>query len=151
MPSTKLGVVSVGRTKLAMAVAGAVLVLLGVVAAVTMRSDGGRDRVDTVAASEAPGHTPTSVGAAPATASDVTPTTKAPGAPTITGAPSRAPATATTPPSVPRTPQEVQQFIAGMTAQLQAATATDGSTAPVTKEQIEARVRAQLKLLGINL
>ncbi len=45
----------------------------------------------------------------------------------------------------------MQQFIAGMTAQLQVATATDGSTAPVTKEQIEAQVRAQLKLLGINL
>lgn len=127
-----------GRMKRGIAAGGAALVLLGVVAAVTLRSDGDPNRARTVGAIEAP---------RPAMPSAVTPTTEAPGAPTQT----KVPATATAPPSVPRTPQEVLQFIAGMTAQLQASTATDGSTAPVTKEQIEAQVRAQLKQLGINL
>jgi len=133
-----------------MALAGAVLVLLGLVVAVTMRIDAGRNHTATVAASRA-AVDPTPAGAVPATPSAVIPTTAAPAAPTATKAPSSSPATATPLPPVPRTPQEVQQFISGMTAQLQAATATDGSTAPVTKEQIEAQVRAQLKLLGINL
>ena len=132
------------RMKLGMAVGGAVLVVLGVVAAVTMRGDSGLDRSPAVAAREAPGQTPT-----PAQA--VTPVADAPGTATTAKEPGKAPAQATTAPSVPRTPLEIQQFIAGITAQLQAPTATDGSTAPVTKEQIEAQVRAQLHQLGIKL
>lgn len=144
-----------GRMKLGIAVGGVAFVLLGVVAAVTMRSDSSPSRTQPVA-SESQGGTPTSIGAtasAASAASATTPTTKAPGAPTTTKAPSKATASAVTPPSVPRSPEEVQQFITALRQQLQASAATvaNGSTAPVTKEQIEAQLLAQLKQLGINL
>lgn len=137
------------RMKQAIAAGGAVLVLLGVVGSVTIWSDDGLNRSPTVAAREAPGET-TSDGVAPTLSSAATPTIKESGAPPTTQQPSKAPARATTTPSVPRTPQEVQQFVAGMTAHLQVSTATDGSTAPVTKEQVEAQVRLQLQQLGIH-
>jgi hypothetical protein len=143
---------SMGRMKLGIAVGGVAFVLLGVVAAVTMRSDSSPSRTQPVA-SESQGGTPTSIGATASAASATTPTTKAPGAPTTTKAPSKATASAVTPPSVPRSPEEVQQFITALRQQLQASAATvaNGSTAPVTKEQIEAQLLAQLKQLGINL
>lgn len=154
-----------GRMKLGIAVAGAAIVLLGVVATVTMRSDGGTNRATTVAnqasepgtatavttvAPSAPASTPVTQ-PAPATKapSQTSPAPKAPSAPATTVAGTNAPAAAVTPPSIPRSPQDVQQFIAGMTAQIQATAASNGN-APVTKEQIEAQIRAQLQQLGIT-
>jgi hypothetical protein len=159
----KLGVVlSMGRMKVGVAVAGVLVVLLGVGTLVTMRSDGGSTHANRVASSDISGNDPapvvttivTAVPAAPPAQAATTPATKAPAAapsaPATTKAPTTAPATATTPPSVPRTAQEIQQFMAGLTAQLQATTASNGGP-PLTKEQVEAQVRESLKLLGITL
>jgi hypothetical protein len=164
----KLGVVlSMGRIKVGMAVAGVLVVLLGVGTFVSMRSDGGSTHANSVVnSSAAPGNDPapvvtTIVTAAPATGSAnqpakaaTTPATKAPtaapSAPATTTAPAKAPATATTPSSVPHTPQEIQQFIAGLNAQLQSSASANGGP-PLTKEQVEAQVRESLKLLGITL
>lgn len=146
-----------GRMKLGIAVAGAVVVLLGVVAMVTMRSDGGTDRATTVASQASDASTvPAVTTGAPQVAvtqpaAQPTATTKAPNAPVTTAAPAKAPAAAATPASIPRSPQDVQQFIAGITAQLQATAAANGNTTPMTKEQVEAQVRAQLQQLGITL
>jgi hypothetical protein len=41
--------------------------------------------------------------------------------------------------------QDIQQLIAGIQAQITAPSATPGSTAPLTAEQIEARIREELK------
>jgi predicted lipid-binding transport protein (Tim44 family) len=140
--------------KIGIAVAGAVIVLLGVVAMVTMRSDGSTNRATTVAsqASE-PGTAPVVTTVTPkAPATQPAPTTKAPTAPATTAVPAKAPATATatTPVSAPTSVQDVQQLIAGMTAQLQASAAANGTNTPMTKEQVEAQVRAQLAQLGIT-
>ena len=146
-----------GRMKLGIAVAGAVVVLLGVVAMVTMRSNGGSDHATNVA-SQSPATTVAS-GASyvsptvpPMTAAPKGATPKAPPAPATTSA---APATAApangTPTSVVPQPsaQDIQKLIAGITAQIQAPAAT-GTTAPLTAAQVEAQVREQLKQLGIT-
>lgn len=114
-----------GRMKLGIGLAGAVIVLLGVVAMITMRSDG----------------SPTHATVARNSTASTSPSVAAP----------TAAANATTPTSTVAQPsvQDVQKLIAGLTAQIQASPTTDGST-PLTKEQVEAQVRAQLKQLGIT-
>lgn len=143
-----------GRTKIGIAVAGAVLVLLGVVTMVTMRSDSG------------PGHATNLASQGPATtvvqgASYVSPTVvpitvpavKAPAPPTTPqAAPNTAPANGKPSATVPQpSAQDIQKLVAGITAQLQAAPpVATGGTAPLTKVQIEAQVKAQLAQLGIT-
>jgi hypothetical protein len=66
----------------------------------------------------------------------------------------KAPAATATPDSsdaAKATPEEVQTVIAGILAQVTAAPGGTGTTKPMTTEQVEAFVREQLKLLGINL
>ncbi len=150
-----------GRMKVGIAVAGVVVTLLGVVAAVTMPSDSSSNHVSTVAGAPSgdgsvPAETaiaPEVSGTTPAPAAPAGSAAKAPGAPAPTAnTPGTAPAAATSP-SVPPSPsvQDVQRIIAGITAQVTASAAGKGGAAPLTKEQIEAQVRAQLKQLGINL
>lgn len=148
-----------GRMKLGVALAGAVVVLLGVVAILTMRSDGGSDRAIKVATDKTettvsplasyvsptvpPITTPVPTTAARAKqSSGTTPTTAAPAksAPVSGG-----PASSVPQPSV----QDIQKLIAGITAQIQASPAT-GTTAPLTAEQVEAQVREQLRQIGIT-
>lgn len=148
-----------GRKTVGMAVAGVLVVLLGVGTLVTMRSDGGSTHAKTVANSAASGNDPalvdtTIVNAVPATQpAATTPTTKAPtAAPSATAttkAPTKAPTASTLPASAPRTAQEIQQIIAGLSAQIQASASANGGP-PLTKEQVEAQVRESLKLLGIK-
>ena len=109
------------RRKLAIAAAGLIVVLLGVVAAATIGGHSGPNRAATVASQ--PG----------ATASD------APG--TRTG-------TQLTLPAQP-TVQDVQKVLAGIMAQM-APPAGAATTVPLTKEQVEAELREQLRLLGIS-
>ena len=141
-----------GRMKVGIALGGVVVALLGVVAAVTMRSDGSSDA--TKVASQGPASTVAAVGStvAPggsATTAATTPATtaKTSGATATTKAPSTtAPAKSGTASTVSQPSlQEIQQLIAGITAQITAPPATPGSTAPLTAEQIEARVREELK------
>ena len=150
-----------GRTKAGIALAGVVVTLLGVVAAVTMRSDGGSDATKvasqgsatTVAATVespiAPDGSATTASTAPAATSNLsgrTATTKAPSTPTP--AKSGVPSTVSSQPSL----HEIQQLIAGITAQIMAPAATPGSSAPLTAEQVEARVREELRTkYGITL
>jgi predicted lipid-binding transport protein (Tim44 family) len=156
----KLGVVlSMGRRTVGIAVAGVLVVLLGVGTLVTMRSNGGSSNAKPVVNSAASGNDPAPVDTTIANAvpakqpAATTATTKAPtaasGASATAKAPEKAPAAATTPSSVPRTPQEIQQFVAGITASLQASL-TNSNVAPLTKEQVDAQIREQLKLLGIT-
>ena len=153
-----------GRAKAGIAVVGVLMTLLGVVALVTTQSNGSSrpagtvsgaasgeatttgSPVDATVAPAAPGEN-TSASVAPATASTGS---KAPNAQTPTTASGKAPAAAAPPSGTARpTPEQIQATIAGITAQLQASAARNGG-APVTKEQIEAELRAQLKQLGIN-
>lgn len=142
-----------GQMKIGIIVAGVVVTLLGAVAAVTMRSNGGSNHVNTVA-NVAPGDTkpPALASIIPTTlAPQPVPTTDAPStAATTTKAPANAPA-ATTPSSIVSQPsaQDVQKIIAGITAQVQSSAATTG--APLTKEQVDAQVRALIRQLGINI
>ena len=143
-----------GRTKASIAVAGAVTVLVGVVAAVAMGT-GGSDHVtrrSDQAAATAPG----------SGASYVSPTV-----PPITAAPAKVPGATSTPGTpattaaantAPRTPsqvgaqpsaQDIQKLIAGLTAQMQSPSTT-GGTAPLTQAQVESQIREQLRLLGIT-
>jgi hypothetical protein len=100
--------------KVGIAAAGMVVVLLGVVAAATMRSDSGTNPAVTVA------------GQAPASSLPATQPATIPAQPTV---------------------QDVQAVIAGLMANM---TPPAGTGAPVlTKEQVEAQMREQLRLLGI--
>ena len=110
------------RLKVGIAAAGMAVVLLGVVAAATMRGDSGSNRAVTVA-SQVPAETPTSVGPAPA---------------------SSVPALAQ--PTV----QDVQKVLAGIMANMAPPAGTTGTTAPLTREQIESQLREQLKVFGIT-
>jgi len=150
-----------GRLKLGIAVGGVVLALLGVVALTTMRSDGGATHATPVAsgvsenatvpnvttvAPSAPATQPATTAKPAQNATNATATTKAPAAtaaPAATGAPS------VTIPAQP-TAQDIQKVIAGITAEVLAPANTSASTQPLTKEQVEAKVREQLKQLGIT-
>lgn len=109
------------RMKFGTAAAGVIVVLLGVVAVATMGGDNGRNRAVTVA--NQPG-------------------TKVAGAP---AARNGAQMTLSPQPTV----QDVQKVLAGIMAQM---TPPPGAatTASLTKEQVEAELREQLKLLGIT-
>lgn len=141
-----------GRTKIYIAVAGVIVTLLGVMAAVVMRSDSGTKRVAAVA-TQAPADTSNPGVAAVLPSAPATQPGSAGRAPSAPATTAKGTAAKTAPPvSVPAQPsaQEIQKIIIGITAQAQAAAATNGSLAPVTQEQIEAQVRAQLKQLGIT-
>ena len=71
--------------------------------------------------------------------------------PSASGADQSTPADAATLATVPQpSAQDLQNLIAGITAQLQVPPASPGSSVPLTQEQIEAQVREQLKQLGIT-
>jgi hypothetical protein len=140
-----------GRMKAGIALAGVVVALLGVVAAVTMRSDGSAEA--TKVASQGPASTVAAVGSTvapggsePAAASSPATTAKPSGATATTKASPTAPARSGSPSTVSQpSVQDIQQLIAGIQAQITAPSATPGSTAPLTAEQIEARIREELK------
>lgn len=141
-----------GRMKIGIVVAGVVVTLLGAVAVVTMRSNGGSNHVSTVA-NVAPGDAkaPALASVIPTTlAPQPVPTTNAPSTPATTKAPASAPA-ATTPSSIVSQPsvQDIQKIIAGITAQVQSSAVTNG--APLIKEQVDAQVRSMLKQAGIDI
>lgn len=48
------------------------------------------------------------------------------------------------------TPQDVERIMAAITASMAPPAGTTGTTTPLTKEQVEAQLREQLKLLGIT-
>ena len=137
-----------GRTKASIAIAGAVIVLVGVVAAVAMGAGGSDNLATRSGQAAAPG----------SGASYVSPTV-----PPITAAPATVPGATSTPrtPAVTKAPgansavgaqpsaQDIQKLIAGLTAQMQAPSTT-GGTAPLTEAQVAAQVREQLRLLGIT-
>jgi hypothetical protein len=50
----------------------------------------------------------------------------------------------------PPSPEQVQAIIAGLTASILAPSGTDPGAKPITKEQVEAQLREQLKQLGIT-
>lgn len=143
-----------GRMKLGIAVAGVVLTLLGVVAFAMTRSDGSTNHATSVASgvstdATAPVAT-TPAAATPATQPAVA--TTAPSAkstPATTKAPATKPAPSVTVPAQP-TPQDIQKVIAGITAEVLAPADTTASTKPLTKEEVEAKLREQLKQLGIT-
>jgi hypothetical protein len=144
-----------GRMKVGIAVAGVIVALLGVGAAVATRSDGGSKHADPVAstaavdASTTPGVTVVPTPVSPASAPAPAPNAKT--APTTTA---RVAAGATSNPGVapPGHPsaEDIQKVIAGLTSQLLAPADTSATTQPLTKAQVEAQLRAQLKQLGIT-
>jgi hypothetical protein len=144
-----------GRFKLGIAVAGVVVTLLGVVAFTTMRSDGGAGHATTAASGVSEDATvpvaTTKAPSAPATqpATTVKPAQSATNAPATTKAPAATAAPSVTVPAQP-TAQDIQKVIAGITAEVLAPANTSANTQPLTKEQVEAKVREQLKQLGIT-
>ena len=111
------------RLKVGIAAAGVVLVLLGVVAAATMAGGDGSNPAVTVASQTA--------------AETLTPAGPAPAAGTGTQA------TIPAPPTV----QDVQKVLAGVMANM---APPSGASAPLTKEQVEAELREELRRLGIT-
>lgn len=111
------------RLKVGIAAAGVVLVLLGVAAAATMRGGNGSNPVVTVA-SQTAAETPTSAGSTPAA-----------GTGTHAAVPSQ--------PTV----QDVQKVLVGVMANV---APPSGASAPLTKEQVEAELREELRRLGIT-
>lgn len=144
-----------GRLKLGIAAGGVVLALLGVVALTTMRSDGGATHASPVASGVSENATvpvvTTVAPSAPATwpATTAKPAPNATNGPATTKAPTATAAPSVTVPAQP-TPQDIQKVIAGITAEVLAPANTSASTQPLTKEQVEAKVREQLKQLGIT-
>jgi hypothetical protein len=143
-----------GRTKLGVALAGVIVMLLGVVTVVAMQGKGDSNHVNSVVSSTsdkapteaAPAVVPVAPASSPTTAT--APAAQANGTTATTNAPAKAPASAT-PTTVRPQPsvQEIQQIIAGLTAQVQSQAA---SGTPLTTEQVDAQLRAMLKQLGIS-
>jgi hypothetical protein len=141
--------------KIGIAAVGAVFVLLGVVAAATMRSDSSPNRAETVA-SQATAETSPAAGPGAASSGPATQPAKAP-ATTASTKPSAAAskvADAKTAPlvTIPAQPtaQDLERVMAAITASMAPPAGTTGTTAPLTKEQVEAQLREQLRLLGIT-
>jgi hypothetical protein len=142
-----------GRIKLGIGGAGAVIVLVGVLAVLSMQG-GGNDPARPVVSraagdSSAPDVTavaPVSPGTEPAQSPP--PPTK-PAGTTATGA--KASEASSAPGAVPGQPTaaDIQRVIAGITADV-LSPPNSVSTTPLTKEQVEAQVREQLKKLGIT-
>ncbi len=130
-----------GRMKMAMAAAAAVVALVGVSAAITV-GDAGSTPPSTSRSPEK--------SSALAATDDQTPTIiPVPGAgPTAAvGAPR---ATAPIVPTAQPTAEDVQRILAGITAAITAPPSPAASTQPLTKEQVEQEVRSKLGQLGIN-
>jgi len=128
-----------GRMKVGMATAVSLVALLGV----GCGSDAKPVAKTSPTTVQAPG---TSL--VPPTDASSTAPVKDPSAP---GADRSAPADPATLATVPQpSVQDIQNLIAGITAQMQAPPASTGSSVPLTQEQIEAQVREQLKQLGIT-
>ena len=140
-----------GRMKVGIAAAGVLVVLIGVVAAATMRGDSGSNRA--VTAIQTPGQSPVMAGPVPvagppaAQTAKTTPSTKPSAAATKAAQAKTAPLN-----SIPPTPsaQDIQKIIAAIAAPVAAPADSTATTAPLTKEQVEAQLREQLKLLGIT-
>ena len=130
-----------GRTKMAMAVAVAVVALVGVSAAITLGNAGSTHPTTS--------RSPEKSSAVAATG-DQAPTiipAQGPGPTAAAGAPR---ATAPIVPSAQPTAEDVQRILAGITAAITAPPSSAASTQPLTKEQVEQEVRSQLGQLGIN-
>jgi hypothetical protein len=152
-----LGVVlSMGRMKIGIAVAGVIVMLLGAAAVLATQSGGDSKHVSSVA-NQATGATvnggvttvvPSVPATQPAQAAKTATTPNAPSAPPTTAGKgsTSAPVTVPTQP----TAQDIQRVIAGITAEVLAPANASASTKPLTKEEVEAKVREQLKQLGIN-
>jgi hypothetical protein len=146
-----------GRMKIGIAVTGAVVVLVGVVAMVTMGGSSGAAHGTSVV-SQATATTaaadPTTL--APAPSNTAPASTAKPGtAPATTKAPTKAAPAAKTPATLPLvaqpTAEDIQKVIVGITSEVLAPADATANTAPLTKDQVEAKVRDQLKQLGITL
>lgn len=139
-----------GRMKIGIAVAGVVAVLSGVAAVTAMQSGDRSGHAGTVASVGAPKNlapvdaatAPTGPGTQPASTPAKAPPTTAKAATGKAGAVVTVPANPT--------PEDVQKVIAGITAEVLAPSGTSAGTKPLTREEVEARVREQLKKLGIN-
>lgn len=146
-----------GRMKIGIAVTGAVVVLVGVVAMVTIGSSGGAAS-GTKVASEATATTgaqnPTTVAPAPAGTGPAS-TAKPGTGPATTKVPAKTAPAAKTPVTLPLvaqpTAQDIQKLIVGISSEVLAPADATANTAPLTKEQVEAKVRDQLQQLGITL
>jgi hypothetical protein len=139
--------------KMILAVVGAVFVVLGVVATATMRTDSSPNHAETVA-NQASAETSPAAGPVVATGVPATqPAKAAPTTPSTKPGPAAAKAadaqTAPVSPAQP-SPQEVERIMAAITASMVPPAGATGTTAPLTKEQVEAQLREQLKLLGIT-
>jgi len=124
--------------------------LVGGVALFTIQGDGGSgsgsgNKVVSATPGDTSGQATTATG--PATSSAPTATTAVKPATTVKGAPATKSPVVTVPAKA--TPAEIAQVISGITATIQQSASAPGA-APVTKEQVEAQLRAQLKQLGIN-
>ncbi|MDQ6728361.1 MAG: hypothetical protein M3066_19690 [Actinomycetota bacterium] len=129
-----------------MAVVAATVALVGVAAAIALAGSGSTRHSTQV--SQAPGAKSASV-------------TVGAGGPTATVAAGQGASTPATvggvagtaqPLDLPAHPtaEDVQRVLAGITAQMLAPASTTASAQPLTKEQVEAQLREQLKQLGIN-
>ena len=146
-----------GRMKLGIGVAGALIVLLGVVGLLTMQGgDGSKETrtgvVTPVAADGAAPEVTVAVPTVPSTSpAQSSQSTKAPAAtPTTAKAGTAKAAPTVTLPAQP-TVEDIQKVIAGITAQVMAPSNTSASTKPLTREEVDALVREQLWLLGIHI
>lgn len=143
-----------GRIKFGIGVAGALIVVFGVVAVLTMQG-GGKDRA-TQAVSQVAGETPAPDVTTAAPVSPVTQPAQSPPASTkpagTTATTAKAPHASSAPVAVPAKPtaEDIQKVIAGITAEVLSPANPTVSTTPLTKEQVEAQVREQLKKLGIT-
>lgn len=139
-----------GRIKIGIAVAGMIAVLSGVVAVTALRSGDRSSNASTVASVSRPNDNgqvipavaPTVPATKPASSVAKTP-------PTTAKVAAGKPSAVVTVPANP-TPADIQRVIAGITAEVLAPPNASVSTQPLTKEQVEAKVREQLKQLGIN-
>jgi hypothetical protein len=136
-----------GRARTGIAAAGVILMLVGVGAVAVGQSGRHPDRATSA---DTPASDKPEATVVPILPNVAPPSAQAKGGPTTTKAPARAPAPGT-PTTLASTPsaQEIQQVIAGLTAQLQQTAAANGAGAPLTKEQVEAQLREMLKQLGI--
>ena len=142
-----------GRIKLGIGAAGAVIVLVGVLAVLSMQGGGNGPATPVVSQAAGDSSAPDVTTAAPVPpvtepAQSPPPSTKPGDAAATTAKASDAPPAPGTVRAQP-TAADIQRVIAGITADV-LSPPNSVSTTPLTKEQVEAQVREQLKKLGIT-
>ncbi len=128
-----------------MVAAVAVVALAGVMAAITVGSAGARNPSAVAGRSPETSSAPAPTGAPSQTATIIPGQGANP--PVAVGTPAIAAPTVL--PARP-TAEDVQRMLAGLTAQILAAPGSAAGTPPLTRAQVEDRVRAQLGQLGIT-